>query len=228
MSLYQNKKNANNSKIYITAASIIMLASFCFAGIGYSKDEVKDDKNIKLQKEEKKNTSESIVEKTKFEIGAKGSFIIPFGDPAPFLGYGYGAALYFDLAPYEYKVFSLRLGLSSEFMYFNHNTSSTLATLMVFPEYVYIKFAVQFPFGLLLYPKLGCGVSVALLKKKEYKIINVNDTSIDLTAVGGFGIGYNPPKVKNLVIFVEADYKMLFESVSGQFLSASLGIAYRF
>jgi hypothetical protein len=217
-----------NNKIFITTASIIIIVCFCFASIGYSKDEVKDDKNIKLQKEEKKESYGSIVEKIKFETGAKGSFIVPFGEPAPFLGYGYGAALYFDLAPYEYQVFSLRIGLSSEFMYFKHDTSSTSATLMVFPEYAHIKFAVQFPFGLLLYPKLGCGVSVALLKKKEYKIINVDDASIDLTVVGGFGIGYNPPKVRNLVVFVEGDYKMLFESVSGQFLSASLGVAYRF
>ena len=223
MNLYHNSKNFS-----FIAASIVILFCFCIAGIGYAKDEIKDEKNIKLQKEEKKDTSVSIASKTKLEIGAKGSFIVPFGDPAPFLGYGYGASLYFDLAPYEYQVFSLRLGLSSEFMYFKHDTSSTSATLMVFPEYAHLKFAVQFPFGLLLYPKLGCGVSVALLKKKEYKIISVNKTSIDLTAVGGLGIGYNPPQVKNLVVFVEADYKMLFESVRGQFLSASLGIAYRF
>jgi hypothetical protein len=113
-------------------------------------------------------------------------------------------------------------------MYFKHDSSSTAATLMAFPEYVHIKFSIQFPFGLMLYPKLGCGVSITLLKKKEYKIFSRKDNSIDLTAVGGFGIGYNPPAVKNLVLFIEADYKMLFESVSGQFVSASLGVAYRF
>jgi len=221
-------KDMKNNKISITAASIILLACFCFAGMGYAKDEVKDDKNIKLQKEVKKDTSGSTAEKIKLEIGAKGSFIVPFGDPAPYLGYGYGAALYFDCSVYDYQLFSLRLGFSSEFMYFQNHTLTTSSTLMVFPEYAHIKFAVQFPFGLMLYPKLGCGVSVALLKKKEYKIISVNDASIDMTVVGGFGIGYNPPKAKNLVIFAEADYKMLFESVSGQFVSASIGAAYRF
>ena len=228
MKMYHNCKNQRNKKSFITVAAIALIVCFCLAGIGYAKDEVKDEKNIKLQKQEKIDTSASIVEKIKPEIGAKGSFIVPFGEPAPFLGYGYGAALYFDLSAYEYQVFSLRLGVSSEFMYFNHASSSTSATLMVFPEYAHIKFSVQFPSGLFLYPKLGCGVSVALLKKKEYNIISVNDASIDLTVVGGFGIGYNPPKVRNLVIVVEADYKMLFESVKGQFLSASLGVAYRF
>jgi hypothetical protein len=224
MNMYQYSKNFKNNKNRITTAAFMLIICFCFAGAVYAKDE----KNIKLQKEEKKETSSSIAEKIKPEIGARGSFVVPFGTPAPFLGYGYGAALYFDFSPYEYKLFSLRLGVTSEFMYFKHDSSSISATLMLFPEYVHIKFSVLFPFGLMLYPKLGCGASMALLKKKEYGIINTKNASIDLTAVGGFGIGYNPPTVKNLVVFIEADYKMLFESVNGQFVSASLGVAYRF
>ena len=216
--------NSLNNINHIVIIAIIMILGFCFAGTVYAKD----DKNIKLQREEKKEPSASNVEKIKYELGARGFFIMPFGTPAPFLGYGYGGALYFDLSPYEYKLFSLRIGVASEFMYFKKNTTATSATLMLFPEYAHMKFVVQFPFGLLLYPKVGCGASIAALKKKEYKIFNVNKTSYDLTAVGGFGIGYNPPKAKNLVIFIEADYMMVFESVDGQFATMSLGVACKF
>jgi hypothetical protein len=224
MKMNNYRKNIQYKKYYTTTVAIIMYLCFCFTGTVFAKD----DKNIKLQKEEKKELPSNITDKIKPELGARGSFIMPFGTPAPYLGYGYGGALYFDLSPYEYKLFSLRLGFTSEFMYFQKNTTATSSTLMLFPEYVHMKFLIQFPFGLMLYPKVGCGISIALLKKSEYKIFNLNKASFDLTAIGGLGIGYNPPKVKNLVIFIEANYMMLFESVNGQFLTGSLGFAYKF
>jgi hypothetical protein len=53
-------------------------------------------------------------------------------------------------------------------------------------------------------------------------------TSYDPTAMGGFGMGYHPPTVKNLVVYVEADYLMMFEKIQGQILAAKLGIACKF
>jgi hypothetical protein len=197
------------------------------AGALQAKDE-KINKNIKLQKEETKTDSSNIAEKIKPEVGAKGSFIVPFGKPAPYLGFGYGASLHFDLMPYEYKLFNLRVGISSEFMYFTKKTSMMSATLMIFPEYAHVRFGIQLENGFLAYVKLGGGLGIALLDKTEYKIIKVKNTAYDPIFAAGLGIGYNPPMAKNLVIFAEADYKMIFESVQGQFLTASLGAAYRY
>ncbi len=188
----------------------------------------KNDKSIKLQKETTHglDTGQSVTLRP--EIGARGSFIIPFGDPAPSLGHGYGASLHVDIEPYAYKLFSLRTGISSGFMYFKNGTSNVAATLLVFPQYVYLKFSLQTANGFLAYAKLGGGISVALLDKKTYGVIGTKRAAFDPTAIGGLGFGYNPPKIANLVVFVEGDFSILFEKISGQFLSASLGIAYRF
>ncbi|MBN1495847.1 MAG: hypothetical protein JXA07_03705 [Spirochaetes bacterium] len=186
--------------------------------------DAKNEENIKLQDTD----SASVIEKIKPELGAKGSFIIPFGKPAPYLGYGYGAALYFDLTPFKQGIFTLRMGISSEFMYFNHKTSAVSARLMIFPEYAHIRLAIRLENGFLAYLKLGGGIGIALLNKTEYQITKIDKIAFDPLIAAGLGIGYNPPKVKNLVVFVEGDYKMIFESVSGQFVSASLGVGYQF
>ncbi|MBN2160456.1 MAG: hypothetical protein JW807_13765 [Spirochaetes bacterium] len=221
-----NTKNLRfSSLIYSIASSsltVLVIIVLCMSLIvnTYAKDE----KTVKLQDA----PSATIAERIQPEIGARGSFVMPFGKPEPFLGYGWGAALYFDLVPYAYQVFSLRVGVTSEFMYFKHSTSSTAATLMIFPEYAHIKFSVQLDNGFLIYPKIGCGISIALLDKKEYSFFNVSKNSYDLTAIAGLGIGYNPPAIRSLVVFAEADYKMLFEKVEGHFVTASIGIAYKY
>lgn len=198
------------------------IIALCFSLIESSY--AKDEKTVKLQD----TPAETIAERIQPEVGARGSFITPFGKPQPFLGFGWGAALYFDLAPYTYGVFSLRVGVTSEFMYFKHSTSSAAATLIIFPEYAHIRFSVQLENGFLIYPKIGCGISIALLDKKEFGLFDVSKNSYDLTVVAGAGIGYNPPAVRNLVVFAEADYKMLFEKVEGHFVTASIGIAYKY
>ncbi|OHD64894.1 MAG: hypothetical protein A2176_04630 [Spirochaetes bacterium RBG_13_51_14] len=211
------------SKKIVLIVIVIALLSFWFIETGFAKE----DKNIKLQNEEQ-SKGDGIIGKIRPEIGAQGSFVVPFGSPKPYLGYGYGCSLYADVSSYEKNMFSLRLGLTSGFMYFDKKKSNVSANLIILPEYAHVRFLIQFENGFRMYPKLGCGIGVAMLKKKEYKIINKNKLSYDLTAVGGVGIGYNPPAVKNLVVFAEGDYLMLFESVSGQFVTASCGVAYTF
>jgi hypothetical protein len=168
------------------------------------------------------------VEKIRPELGAKFTFMAPFGAIAPNLGFGYGCALYFDLSAVTVGIFSLRPGVTSEFIYFDHKSSSASVNLIMLPEYAHIRFLLQWDFGLFFYPKAGCGVTIGLLKKSEYGIKKFNEMSVDLTVVGGLGIGYNPPKVKNLVVFAEANYMMMFETLNGQFVTASAGAAYKF
>lgn len=182
-------------------------------------------KTIKLQVGP---ASSAIVEKIRPEIGARGTFIAPFGAIKPNLGFGYGCALHFDLSAYTTGIFSLRPGVTSEFMYFDHKTSNVKVNLIMLPEYAHIRFLLQWDFGLFVYPKVGCGATFGFLKKTEYGIKSFNKKSIDLTVIGGVGIGYNPPKVKNLIVFAEADYMMIFESLNGQFVTASVGIGYKF
>jgi hypothetical protein len=205
----------------IAVCAVIMAASWAMAAPAANDAK----KTIKLQVGP---ASSEIVEKIRPEIGARGTFITPFGSIKPNLGFGYGCALYFALTADGTGIFSLRPGVTSEFMYFDHKTSSVKANLIMLPEYAHIRFLLQWDFGLFLYPKVGCGATFGFLKKTEYGIKSFNKKSIDLTVVGGVGIGYNPPKVKNLVVFAEADYMMMFESLKGQFVTASVGIGYKF
>ena len=188
----------------------------------------KADLTIKLKKEAVADPEAPGGVKLRPEIGAMGSYIVPFGAPARRLGHGYGASLYVDIEPFTRGLFSLRTGISSSFMYFSHGTSNVTAKLMVFPQCAYLRFSIQTAGGFLAYAKLGGGISVALLDKNTYGIIGTKRSAYDITALGGLGIGYNPPKVANLAIFIEGDYYALFEKTMGQFLAASLGAAYRF
>lgn len=183
---------------------------------------------IKQKKEAAAKSEAQTGVKFRPEIGAMGSYIIPLGKPSPRLGQGYGASLYVDIEPYTRGLFSLRTGISSAFMYFSHSSSNVTAKLMVFPQCAYLKFSIQTAGGFLAYAKIGGGVSIALLDKKTYGIIGTKRSAYDITAVGGLGIGFNPPKVANLVVFVEGDYYALFEKTMGHFLAASIGTAYRF
>lgn len=179
--------------------------------------------------QEKKNDPAQITEQRVLsELGIQGTFIKSFGNVSSYMPYGYGCALHYDVSSYEYTFFNLRIGVSSEFGYFNAQRSSMSATLMLLPEYAYLMFAFQLGYGFRFDIKTGAGVTIAMLKKKEYKTTNINKTSYDLTIATGVGLSFNPPKVSHLIIFVEADYLLMFEKVKGHFVAPSVGVSYKF
>jgi hypothetical protein len=61
--------------------------------------------------------------------------------------------------------------------------------------------------------------------------LQINNKKIKLfepMGVAGVELGYAPPSVRHLYIFIEYNYMMLFGGFDGQLLSASIGIANKF
>ena len=86
------------------------------------------------------------------------------------------------------------------------------------PVIAYAKFLYNFGTGLRPYIKVGGGITPVM----------GGGTDIDPTVAVSLGLGYINPKIPYLEFFIEAGTMMVFESLRGDFITAKIGVAYRF
>jgi hypothetical protein len=153
------------------------------------------------------------------EVGLLPGISYPFGKLGTKLALGYGATAFFDLQmPMKPAMFEVRIGLSAGFMYHPTQATDVAPQLYIVPITVYAKFQTITKIGVRPYEKLGGGVTP----------IPGNGMSIDPTFLGMIGLGYINNNLPYLEFFIEAGVMMAFESIRGDFVTASIGIAYRF
>lgn len=183
-----------------------------------------DPDESKFLEDKKKKGSvaarESMVMKLEPEIGILPGIAYPFGKIGSVVNFGYGANLFSDVRiPLKYKNFNIRLGLSVGFIFHGTTRADISANLIMLPITIYGKIGYAFDMGLRLYLKLGGGITPMMAKSM---------LDMDPTAAFGIGLGYVPPKAPFIEIFIEAGMMMLFEQVRGDFITANVGVAFRF
>jgi len=155
------------------------------------------------------------------ELGLLPGIAYPFGKLGNAVNFGFGANLFSDVRvpiPQDVKGFQIRLGLSVGFLYHTTSRSDVSSTLMMLPITAYGKFLYNFDIGLRPYLKVGGGITPVM----------AGTTDMDPTAAFALGLGYINDKIPYLEFFVEAGMMMVFESVRGDFITANVGVAYRF
>ncbi|OHD63027.1 MAG: hypothetical protein A2176_09405 [Spirochaetes bacterium RBG_13_51_14] len=154
-------------------------------------------------------------------VGALPGIAYPVGKLGSKLNLGYGAHAFCDLQmPMNIKAtfFKIRLGLSVGFMYHATKSTDASSSLSIIPIIAYTKFQFITDIGLRPYVKLGGGITPVF----------GGGSSFDPTLAAGLGLGYVNNKIPYLEFYFEAGMMMAFESVRGDFITASLGVAYRF
>jgi hypothetical protein len=155
------------------------------------------------------------------ELGLLPGIAYPFGKLGKAVKIGFGANLFSDVRvpiPQDVKGFQIRLGLSVGFLYHTTTRSDVSSTLMMLPITAYGKFLYNFDLGLRPYLKVGGGITPVM----------AGTTDMDPTVAFALGLGYINNKIPYLEFFVEAGMMMVFESVRGDFITAHVGVAYRF
>ncbi len=187
--------------------------------------EIKYDEKEQLKKEEP--DWEGFIEKYKLRAGILPAFIIPTGDVGGSLGMGFGMQIFSDILLLE-KETNLRAGASLGYSSFNVEATGKTGTLTLLPILVYANAAYPLPSGLRPYAKIGFGLTMASLSGEYEDGESINTSSSDLTLSVSIGTGYALASLPNLELLVDISYMIVFEEVSGNFASLSLGIAYRF
>lgn len=159
-------------------------------------------------------------------LGILPGVAVPFGDVSKAVNIGYGGTLFCDLAlPVNIDILKIRPGLSVGFLYHTTKGGSSFsfskksAYVMMLPINAYFKFQFIAPYGLRPYIKVGGGITPVLAQ---------GDSSFDPTIAPGIGLGYVNEKIPYLEFYIEAGVLMAFEKVRGDFITASLGLSYRF
>jgi hypothetical protein len=89
---------------------------------------------------------------------------------------------------------------------------------MMLPIIAYGRFIYNSKIGLRPYLKVGGGITPVM----------AGATDIDPTVAFCLGLGYINDKIPYIEFFVEAGMMMVFESLRGDFITANIGVAYRF
>jgi hypothetical protein len=159
-------------------------------------------------------------------VGLLPGIAMPVGKVGKVMSLGYGFHAFFDVGiPMPTTMFKIRPGLSAGFLYNTTKGGSSFSlekrtpTIMMLPIIAYFKFQFIAPHGIRPYIKLGGGIT---------PVLATNATSMDPTFAPGVGLGYVNEKIPYLEFYVDLGFLMAFEKVRGDFLTASIGIAYRF
>ncbi|MBN2160454.1 MAG: hypothetical protein JW807_13755 [Spirochaetes bacterium] len=153
-------------------------------------------------------------------VGLMPGIMLPVGKMADRINLGGGFFVFSDVGiPKMPDIFKLRLGLSFGFFY--HTTKSTdyASSIMHLPLDAYAKFQFIAPYGLKPYIKLGGGITPVLA-----------GGSSDMAPgfIGAVGLGYTHDKIPYMEFFFEAGFRMVFESIRGDYIAINVGAAYRF
>jgi hypothetical protein len=182
-----------------------------------AKEKEAKGKDIKLRGADKSN----LLYELDPELGLMPGIAYPIGDLSKAVKIGFGANLFSDVRvpiPQDVKGFQIRLGLGVGFLYHTTSRSDVSSTLIMLPITAYGRFLYNFDIGLRPYLRVGGGITPVM----------AGSTDMDPTVAFALGLGYTNEKIPYLEFFVEAGMMMVFESVRGDFITAHLGVAYRF
>jgi hypothetical protein len=182
------------------------------------KEKKKTGRDIKLLGTESEEAGIlSIIQPT---IGLMPGVAYPFGKLGKNLTLGYGANLFCDVGiPMKPEVFKVRPGLSVGFLYHQTKSSDYASSLMMLPITVYMKFQFITPVGVRPYIKIGGGIT---------PVTSSGGNSFDPTVTAAVGLGYINDRIPFMEFFFEAGMMMAFEKQRGDFITANIGVAYRF
>jgi hypothetical protein len=181
-----------------------------------------------LEKEEKKSQPDTgggdkqqgLVYVLQPTLGLLPGIAYPFGKVGNVLGLGYGGYLFIDMQmPMATQIFKIRLGLSAGYMYHKTKSSDASPYLNIIPVILYMKLQFITPVGVRPYLKIGGGIT---------PVIGSGGSSFDPTAAAALGVGYINEKIPYIEFYIEAGMMMAFEKVRGDFITATVGVAYRF
>lgn len=153
-------------------------------------------------------------------IGIMPGIAYPVGKMGSRIGIGFGFNAFADVAiPVVPDLMAIRFGLSVGYLY--HGTSNTeySSSIMHIPVNAYVKLQFLTSIGLRPYIKAGGGIT---------PVISGSATDIAPSVVAAAGLGYSHAKIPYMEFFIEAGYTMVFESIRGDFVTAHIGVAYRF
>ena len=153
-------------------------------------------------------------------VGIMPGIAYPVGKIGSRIGIGFGFNAFADVAiPVKPDLMAIRFGLSVGYLY--HGTSNTdfSSSIMHIPVNAYAKLQFLTSVGVRPYIKVGGGIT---------PVVSGPATDIAPSLVVGAGLGYSHAKIPYLEFFLEAGYMMVFESVRGDFVTANIGVAYRF
>ena len=175
----------------------------------------KKGKDIKLRGER----IDTLLYDLQPELGILPGIAYPFGKLGKALKIGFGGHIFSDVrVPMKQENFQIRLGLSVGFLYHGTNRPDVSSNVMMLPVIAYGKFLYNFGTGLRPYIKVGGGITPVM----------AGATDMDPTVAVGIGLGYINNKLPYLEFFIEAGMMMVFESVRGDFITANIGVSYRF
>lgn len=191
----------------------------------FIKDMVLTDNEKRIVDRAKKKASgqtlpgDSLLPLLQPALGLMPGIAYPFGKLGGVVKIGFGGNLFFDLNVIPKPIrFQFRLGLSPGFLYHSVKGSDYSGSLMMIPVLLYAKFLYASDIGVRPYLKVGGGITPVM----------AGATSIDPTAAAAIGLGYCPTSLPYVEFFVEGGMMMAFESVRGDFITANIGVAYRF
>jgi hypothetical protein len=166
------------------------------------------------KKRRKKSAQEYSIDDYQLRIGLLPMVGFPIGDLAPVVDLGYGGNVDIDfLIPIKGKNINLGIGLTTGF----HMYSTNEGNMMMVPILLNFKFLYHTRLGIRPFVRISGGMTLTML----------GGSSFDPTMYAGVGIGYINAKIPFLEFFVEGGYRMIFESIRGDFVNAQVGVAYR-
>ncbi len=177
----------------------------------------KKGKDLKLRGTDESEDILSVIQPT---IGLMPGIAYPFGKVGKNLNLGFGGQLFFDVGiPMKTEIFKIRMGLSIGFLYHQTKSSEYAPSLMMLPMTAYMKFQFISRVGVRPYIKIGGGIT---------PVLSSGGNSFDPTATAAFGLGYVNDRIPFMEFFLEAGMMMAFEKIRGDFITANIGVAYRF
>lgn len=179
-----------------------------------------DEQKIVDKKKKKIFVGDNILTTLQPTIGIMPGIAYPVGKIGSRIGIGFGFNAFADVAiPVKPDLMAVRFGLSVGYLYHGTTKTDYSSSIMHLPVDAYVKLQFLTSMGLRPYIKVGGGIT---------PVISGSATDIAPSVVAAAGLGYSPNKIPYMEFFIEAGYRMVFESLRGDFVTANIGVAYRF
>ena len=182
--------------------------------------EATDQKVVEEKKKGNIFAGKNLLEQLEPTLGIMPGISLPIGKIGSKVKLGFGGNVFADVAlPVMPGRLAIRFGLSVGCLY--HTTSGTdyASSLLHLPVDAYMKIQILTSVGVRPYIKIGGGIT---------PIMSGGTTDVPPSAIAAVGLGYSNAKIPYLEFFIEAGYRMVFESLRGDFVTANIGVAYRF
>lgn len=174
-----------------------------------------DEKKIKNPFAGKK-----LLESLQPTVGLMPGIAYPLGKMGTRINIGFGFHAFADVAiPVKPDLMAIRFGLSVGFLYHGVTGAEYASTLMHLPVNAYMKLQFLTQVGVRPYIKIGGGI---------VPVLSGGALDVPPGVIAAVGLGYAPNKIPFMEFFIEAGYMMVFESIRGDFVTANIGVAYRF